>query len=64
MHYELIKASVLFSFDTLITLFFSSKIHVHMNRINETQFFSTVFQFSVTCLNKVYEIQLKLLLSF
>ena len=35
-----------------------------MNRINETQNFFTVFQFSVTCLNKAYEIQLELLLSF
>ncbi len=47
--------------DIFITLFFSLKIHVCMNRTNETQIF-TVFQFSVTCLNRTYEIQLKLLL--
>ncbi len=45
--------------DTFITLFSSSKIHVCMNRTNETQTF-TVFQLSVTCLNKAYEIQLEL----
>ncbi len=48
--------------DTFVTLFLSLKIHVCMNRTNETQIF-TVFQFSVTCLNRVYEIQLELLSS-
>ena len=33
-----------------------------INETNETQIF-TIFQFSVTCLNKTYEIQLELLLS-
>ncbi len=61
---KLQPCSVLFSLDTLITLFLSSKIHVRMNRTNETQKFFTVFQFSVTCLNKAYEIQLELLSSF
>jgi len=63
MHYELIKASALFNLDTLVTLLLSLKIHVHMNRINEKQIFFIVFQFSVTCLNKAYEIQLELLSS-
>ena len=53
----------LINFDTFVTLLFPSKIHVCMNRTKETQFFFTVFQFSVTCLNKAYEIQLKLLSS-
>jgi len=39
----LIKASVLFSLNTLVTLSLSSKIHVRMNRTNETQKFSLFF---------------------
>ncbi len=63
VHCKLIKASVLFSLDMLVTLLSSLKIHVCMNKTNETQIFFTIFQFSVTYLNKAYEIWLKLLSS-
>jgi len=46
MHYELIKASILFSLidlDTLVTLFLSSKIHVCMNVVSLLTFVNNYF---------------------